>query len=252
MGREVAVSCSGYGSPASQQARFAPEGELDASEWGDEPAMIRWRMPEVPLVVGRDRVRAAELVAERFPHAIMLMDDGFQHLPLRKHVSIVLEPAGRNHICLPAGPYREPRKHLARADLVLPNGFKLAARPLGFFSIASGRLEEGLGGSAQALCALGSPAVFFDAVRRSGAELTATRSLPDHDRLDAGNLFEGLDPNLPLVVTAKDWVKLRRRADVGEWDIRVALHEVRAEPEEGFRTWLASRLDGIAHEPPAR
>ncbi|RYD40359.1 MAG: tetraacyldisaccharide 4'-kinase, partial [Verrucomicrobiaceae bacterium] len=92
MGREVVVSCSGYGSPRAEAATLAPEGELDAAEWGDEPAMLRMQVPDLPLVVGRRRVLAAAIVHQHFPNAVMLMDDGFQHLPLRKTLSIVLDP----------------------------------------------------------------------------------------------------------------------------------------------------------------
>src|SRR5215212_3930294 len=39
LGREVVVSSSGYGSPRSESATVAPSGPLEATEWGDEPAM---------------------------------------------------------------------------------------------------------------------------------------------------------------------------------------------------------------------
>ena len=42
LGFEVAISCSGYGSPASQEATVAPEGNMSARDWGDEPA-TDWR-----------------------------------------------------------------------------------------------------------------------------------------------------------------------------------------------------------------
>ena len=69
-GRGVVVGCSGYGSPASESAKLAPEGPLDALEWGDEPAMFRWLVSDLPLVVGRHRVRAAEICAANFPGSL--------------------------------------------------------------------------------------------------------------------------------------------------------------------------------------
>src|SRR5438045_2657408 len=45
-GHHVVMGCSGYGSPHSEGAEIAPPGELDPSEWGDEPAMLRWFLPE--------------------------------------------------------------------------------------------------------------------------------------------------------------------------------------------------------------
>jgi hypothetical protein len=53
-----------------------------------------------------------------------------------------------------------------------------------------------------------------------------------------------MDPALPVVVTAKDWVKLRNRNDLDGRTILVAHHSVRVEPADAFRAWLAERLDG--------
>ena len=79
LGYEVVLSCSGYGSPVSREAQVAPEGPLNPNKWGDEPAMIRWLNPELPLIVGRDRVLAATLCVHHFPRAVLLLDDGYQH-----------------------------------------------------------------------------------------------------------------------------------------------------------------------------
>jgi tetraacyldisaccharide 4'-kinase len=234
MGREVVVSCSGYGAPRAEAASIAPVGELDAAEWGDEPAMLRELIPDLPLVVGRRRVLAAELVHRHLPNAVMLMDDGFQHLPLKKTVSLVLDPASpTNHWCLPAGPYREPRSNRKRADLVIPGEFRVVEE--------EPWLDEPWPAEFAVLCALGQPARFLAALPHSPI---ATKLLPDHDPLTAGNLFDGMDPALPVVVTAKDWVKLRARKDLGDRQILVAQHSVRVEPADAFRAWLAERLDG--------
>lgn len=130
-GHEVTVSSSGYGSPRAERASLAPEGELSASEWGDEAAMLRWFMPELQLVVGRDRVLAAQIAHERMPKGILLLDDGFQHLPLKKHLSLVLDPVDpANSHCLPAGPYREPSRNRKRADLLIPDNLTIRYSPL--------------------------------------------------------------------------------------------------------------------------
>ena len=239
MGREVVVSCSGYGAPRAEAATLAPEGPLDAAEWGDEPAMLRLLAPDLPLVVGRRRVLAATLVHEARPGAVMLMDDGFQHLPLRKTLSLVLDPPDPpNRRCLPAGPYREPRGNRRRADEVLPGRFRV---------VEENWLEDRVGERTDlppaylVLCALGQPARFLASLP---SPPVATRLLPDHDPLTAGTLFDGMDPALPVVVTAKDWVKLRVRPDLAGRTILVARHAVRVEPAAEFRAWLAERLGG--------
>ncbi|MBI1757337.1 MAG: tetraacyldisaccharide 4'-kinase [Fimbriimonas ginsengisoli] len=245
-GRRVAVSCSGYGSTASAGSQVAPEGGLSAKRWGDEPAMIRMLRPSIPLIVGRDRVEAARLCRERFPGSVLLLDDGFQHLPLRKHLSILLDPP-RPGFCLPAGPYREPRGGRKRADLVLPDRFRVEAHLTGFTTPTgeSQPIEALRGSEVGVLCALGNPSGFLNAMEEACLRVVSTRLLPDHDPLDAGNLFEGWPDDRPIAVTCKDWVKLRERPDVAERSILIAYHEVWAEPREEFRKWLLGKLDDL-------
>jgi tetraacyldisaccharide 4'-kinase len=253
MGRQVVVSCSGYGSGAAEAASMAPNGPLSPRDWGDEPAMLRWLDPDLPLIVGRRRVLAAELCHRHFPNAVMLMDDGFQHLPLKKHLSIVLDnPNPSNRRCLPAGPYREPRGNRKRADLVLPGEFSLESAIVGFCDAEGQRVDPHAmnGCEATYLCALGQPQKFIDALTGSGILAERGLSLPDHDPLTAGNLLDALPADLPVIVTAKDWVKLRERPDVGKRRFLVALHEVRAQPADGFRAWLEAKLNGIEKASP--
>lgn len=205
MGYEVVISASGYGSPASEAARVAPLGALSPKEWGDEPALLREELPDVPLIVGRRRVLAAELCAAQFPKAVMLMDDGVQHLPLARDLCLIVDPVLRNRRCLPAGPYREPRLsslNLFRGGraVMIPGEFEVAYSGLEF----SGERPERAG----VLCALGNPEGFLQSVREAGVEVVFHRFLPDHDALDAGDLLAGF-PEGPVIVSAKDWVKLR-------------------------------------------
>jgi tetraacyldisaccharide 4'-kinase len=247
MGRQIVISASGYGGPRTEAASLAPDGPLKASEWGDEPAMIRWLLPDVPLIVGRRRVLAAEICAKEHPRAVMLMDDGFQHLPLRKHVSILLDPlAPRNSMCLPAGPYREPRSGRSRADLILPDRFRVDSGPTGLIRHdgAAVPMDEAPDRSIL-LLAVGDPERIERSLRESGLHPVTVRLLPDHDPMTAGNLFQFLPTDLPVITTAKDWVKLRERPDVGEREWLIAEYEARIEPAAEFRAWLEARLDGF-------
>lgn len=244
LGHEVVVSCSGYGSPRSEAATVAPDGELDAREWGDEPTLMRRQIPDLPIVVGRRRVLAAQLVHERFPKAVMLMDDGFQHLPLAKQLTIVLDPATpANRHCLPAGPYREPRKNRARADLVLPGDFQIVSEPTRFVT-PDGELKTPVKYSI--LCGLGRPELFVKAVATSLPHAGPPEKVilrPDHDPLDAGTLLQELPEAVPVIVTAKDWVKLRERPDWTTREFLIASHAVRVEPYDEFRNWLEAKLN---------
>lgn len=242
IGRDVAVSCSGYGSPASESASLAPEGYLDAAVWGDEPAEMRILEPSLPLVVGRDRVRAAEIVHERFPGHVMLMDDGFQHLRLKVHLSLLLDSDGGNALCLPAGPYREPRRHRSRASEVLPGRFRVEYGPMGFYD-QEGRPAYPV--RVAVLTAIARPERLLASLSDASVEVAAVTTLPDHDPLAAGNLFEGLPADVPIAVTLKDWVKLRERPDLEERQVITAVRSAEIEPRASFAEFLRTSLDGL-------
>jgi tetraacyldisaccharide 4'-kinase len=102
------------------------------SEAGARPALVargygrdeltlhaRWN-PGVPVVASRSRREAVRQAAARGA-TIAVLDDGFQHRRLARDADVVLLAAespfpGR---LLPAGPFREPARALARATLVV-------------------------------------------------------------------------------------------------------------------------------------
>jgi tetraacyldisaccharide 4'-kinase len=98
---------------------------------------------------------------------------------------------------------------------------------------------------ADVLCALGKPQSFLASLREAQVELCEIRLLRDHDPLTGGNLLSGFSRERPIVVTAKDWVKLRERPDVGQYEFLIASHEVSVEPQAEFREWLQTKLNGI-------
>jgi tetraacyldisaccharide 4'-kinase len=243
-GKPVVLSLSGYGSPRSESASVAPEGPLNAVDWGDEPALVRSLLPEIPMIIGRNRVTAAKLAAAHFPGFVLLLDDGFQHLPLKKHVTILLDDSSpKNKQCLPAGPYREPRRNRVNADLILGEKFKLVRSRLRFEDTTMGPIDPPV--KASMLCAIGNPDAFAQSLRDVPVELAETRAMPDHDQLTAGNLFDGLDCSVPIVVTSKDWVKLKGRSDLSGWQILIAQQDVEIEPQAEFINWLIHQLSAV-------
>jgi tetraacyldisaccharide 4'-kinase len=204
---------------------------------------MRLKLPAIPLIVGRRRVLAATLAHQRFPAHILVLDDGFQHLPLRKDLTILLDPPTSNSSCLPAGPYREPKSNRTRADLCLPDQFQLKRR---IASLAQVNGEEMTTPThATALCAIAQPDKFVESLGARGISVTRLIALSDHNPLTEGTLMLPDDPSEAVVVTEKDWVKLRDRADLGQRQIWIAIEEATIEPAKEFRDWLASKLDAI-------
>ena len=242
-GLKVAISISGYRSQHRKGATLAPDGPLDAAEWGDETALFRWMRPGHPIVVGKDRVEAARIIHEKFPDHVMLMDDGFQHLELEKDLTIVLDPPNlRNRFMIPAGGYREPwTPGRNRAGAVLPNeSFQIYQMPIVWMDMSGKEVPSPP--EATLLCAIGRPERFRYTAEAQGVKVVDGRFLADHDPLDQPDLFNLFDANLPIITTSKDWVKLMRRNDLAGRNILIAKHEIKVEPANVFQKLLVSNI----------
>ncbi|MCE9559739.1 MAG: tetraacyldisaccharide 4'-kinase [Armatimonadetes bacterium] len=240
-GHKVAISASGYGSPGSEEASLAPEGPLLASRWGDEPALMRIKLPSVPLIIGRNRVRAAALCHEHFPDHVMLMDDGFQHLPLAKDLTIVIDPKSENRLCFPAGPYRETVLTSGRADLIFPNDRFDVVRTEGLVSTSDGSPATARKVDL-VLCALARPEAFFESLENHGWRFSRKLIKGDHDPLQSESLLQMTPKGSTILCSAKDWVKILERPDLADYQWLIADYEVRVEPKEEFRQWLIDQL----------
>lgn len=141
-GRSVAVLSRGYKSKSATfferlrrnigvalgdlppPPRVVSDGErvlLDATRAGDEPVMLASNLRGVRVLVDKDRVKSALYAMDRWGVDTLLLDDGFQYLPLKQRVDVVLidrqAPFG-NEFLLPRGTLREPPDHLKRADVI--------------------------------------------------------------------------------------------------------------------------------------
>ncbi|MBL8068487.1 MAG: tetraacyldisaccharide 4'-kinase [Armatimonadetes bacterium] len=242
-GHNVVVSTSGYGSPHYSGATLAPDGPLDVRQWGDESTMFRELLPDTPLIVGHSRVQTAKIAEDGFPDHILVMDDGFQHLPLEPWISLVIEPHLENDFCFPAGPYREPPGLGAkRASRVLTYDRDIHPLPLTVRTPDGVTLPKG---PVQVLCAIAHPQRLIDSLALAGYPSKRAVTLTDHDPMDAGNLLERFEPGIPLAVTAKDYVKLKHHPDLARFltalvDYRVAPRE----PDEFFQ-WLEHKIQEL-------
>jgi|YNPMSStandDraft_1061717.scaffolds.fasta_scaffold26329_2 tetraacyldisaccharide 4'-kinase len=122
-GVRVAVLTHGYGGSRYRTGALVdPAQHPDPAAVGDEAAELRLALPDVPIAVGKWRVQMAQAAIARWSPDALVLDDGFQHLPLARALDLVLLPAESplgNGYCLPAGPLREPPDGLKRASGVV-------------------------------------------------------------------------------------------------------------------------------------
>jgi tetraacyldisaccharide 4'-kinase len=131
-GSRVAVLSRGYGSQGHQDILEVSDGQgryADVRMAGDEPALIARAVPESPVIISRNRHRAGIYAYKKFGSDFFILDDGFQHLQLKRDLDLVLmdatDPFGNGHL-LPWGPLREPVNQLSRADAFILTRFSKA------------------------------------------------------------------------------------------------------------------------------
>ncbi|MCF8080795.1 MAG: tetraacyldisaccharide 4'-kinase, partial [Desulfobacterales bacterium] len=113
-GKRPAVVSRGYRGASETTGGIVSDTSrilLPAEAAGDEPWLIANLLKGVPVVVGKDRCRAARIAQRAFSPDVILMDDGFQHLRMRRSLDLLLldaaHPFGNGRI-FPRGTLREP------------------------------------------------------------------------------------------------------------------------------------------------
>lgn len=128
IGCSVAVVSRGYKRKGSGHFVVSDGDSFIANpeDSGDEPHIIASSLAGVPVVVGKDRYRAAEYAFSHFRPDVIVLDDAFQHRRLFRNVDVVTIDAGNpygNGYFLPRGILRELPKELKRAKAVIVTNF---------------------------------------------------------------------------------------------------------------------------------
>jgi tetraacyldisaccharide 4'-kinase len=128
-GYRVAVLTRGYGRLSKAKVLEVSDGEVikaDCRESGDEPYLLAKKLTGVPVIISSKRFTAGTFAHRKFGANFFILDDGFQHLGLKRDLDLVLidaiRPFGNGHL-LPWGPLREPIDQLARAGALILTRF---------------------------------------------------------------------------------------------------------------------------------
>jgi tetraacyldisaccharide 4'-kinase len=124
-GIRVAVISRGYKGSGQKNGAVVSDGrelQCDVGQAGDEPYLIAQLLENVPVLVGKDRNRAGRAAISLFDPDVIILDDAFQHLRIKRDLDLMLldakSPFG-NAFLLPRGRLREPLAALSRADAVV-------------------------------------------------------------------------------------------------------------------------------------
>ncbi|MCK4590618.1 MAG: tetraacyldisaccharide 4'-kinase [Candidatus Latescibacteria bacterium] len=232
-------------------------------EAGDEPYLLAKSLRNIPVIVGKDRVQAGRLTTEKFASEILLLDDGFQYLKLRRDLDIAVidaaNPFGNGHL-LPRGILREPLSSLKRAHLFCLTRVDQARKlgelenrlntlnpktpivecihsPCFLRKLPDGPqvgLERLSGRRVVAFSAVGNPEGFEQSLVKLGAQLVGRMRFKDHHRYSVKDLerIARLARNSQaqmVVTTGKDSVNLSQTSvfDIEMWSLEIEIQVVR-------------------------
>jgi tetraacyldisaccharide 4'-kinase len=275
--RPVVVS-RGYGRNDESEITVVSDGRsvlVDTQTGGDEPVLIASKLPGIPVIVAKKRYQAALLALQRFNPDAVILDDGFQHIQLKRDLDIVLLDAGNpfgNGNLFPAGILREPLCALKRAHAVLITKMDNTADvkalketikqitqariftsrqvPVDLIDYRSNEtkpLSALRGSRVLALSGIAQPASFTTLLKSLGADIVATYTYPDHfvyQKSDLAAFFQKTaDEKISMIVTTeKDAIRLKDLHADGIWALRVGLSVVE------YDDWKAFLLEGLGHE----
>jgi tetraacyldisaccharide 4'-kinase len=237
-GLRVGIVSRGYGRSGSE-----PQAVHAQSSWrevGDEPMLLQG-LTGCDVVVARDRLAGAQKLVS-LGVDVVIADDGLQHLRLARDCEIVVIDGARgfgNGRLLPAGPLREPARHVRDASIVVVNGSPEHASLSGGverslqMSLFGGEahrldglaapepLDHFRGRRVHAVAGIGNPQRFFRDLRARGIELIE-HPFPDHHPFTAADLTFG--DHLPVLMTQKDAVRCREIETAQLWYVPVVAH----------------------------
>jgi tetraacyldisaccharide 4'-kinase len=284
-GRKVAILSRGYKSRKTplwekilnkekQLPRVVSDGRrllLNSDLAGDEPYMLASNLPDVVVLVDKDRVKSGKYAIRNFGCDTLVLDDGFQYLKLQHRLDIVLvdytNPFGYNRV-LPRGLLREPMRNLKRAGFIFitkcpPEGApELKAKLRGLNPHAeisecrhSSKYLENLytreqtelgflqGKKVAAVSGIAVPESFENGLRKLGAEIVHSARYADHHRYTQQEIIEtinrAVEAGAELVVTTeKDAVRfpLIDRCDLPVIYLRVEIEMLSG--SEAFNEWI--------------
>ena len=244
--KKVAILSRGYGGNNPLQK--------NNDNVNDECLILKENLREVPVLAGKNRVKNGERAIRDYDVDCLVLDDGFQHLKLKRDLDIVvidsLNPFGGENL-IPRGSLREPLKNFGRADLFIISHCNQSKkqiiksiytklnyvnndapvcesihRPVHIESMTDGSIlgpEWLMGKRIYGLSAIGNPESFTYTLKGLGADLIKHRKFHDHhnyNREEMGYIVSearSLDADA-IVVTQKDIVKIRKM-DIKDFNI---------------------------------
>jgi tetraacyldisaccharide 4'-kinase len=241
-------------------------------EFGDEPLMLARSLPEIPIIVNKNRYEAGRWAESKFGAEVLVLDDAYQHLAVARDLNILLidatDPFGGFEMP-PFGRLREPLYGIKRADAII---ITRADRPFDqgqtqalikyycgdkvpvmyLYStikqlrhLATGELYDAkdfTGWNVAAACGIANPRAFIEDILQAGINIVSESFFGDHhafaqedlDQITRVGRKAGADA---IITTEKDAVRLEGLAH-GDVPIYAAQLEIESDDEVRLKSLL--------------
>lgn len=246
--KKVMILMRGYKGKLEHSSGLIHSGKMspDPVDYGDEALLFARRLQDATIVVGKKRSENLSFYFPKIEPDVVLLDDGHQHIKIKRKLNIVLFDAMmplHKYAVAPLGYMREGFQALKDADLIvlgkadiaglekvkalklflkpyLPRNIHFAEigfKPNGFYNHANDLVyttEQIKGKKVICVAGVASPQSFFTLLEDLGAEILVTESFPDHHyfKLDEINalLSYAKSEDALIVTTEKDMVRIKK------------------------------------------
>lgn len=245
-GFSPAVISRGYKGAAGNNINIVSDGKatlLSPVDAGDEPYLIAQSLPDVPVLTGKKRIFPSLHAVNELHCDIIILDDGFQHLSLKRNLDLVLfnsRTLNKFYHVFPSGLLREAFSALKRSQCIIytntdeknisqtgkfhksiapclthSNHFFTQYVPTRLVDAAGNSFSIGdVSGRAAAFCGIASPERFEETLAALSFDPVFLETFADHHQYtpdDIANLerMSLLNDIKILLTTQKDLVKLK-------------------------------------------
>jgi tetraacyldisaccharide 4'-kinase len=264
---DVGILSRGYKrKDSSRDQVVVSDGEqilVSVEEAGDEPYMLAQKLKGVKIVVGADRYRSGLFAEKELGCEVLILDDGFQHLSLKRDLNILVldatDPFGGGEM-VPYGKMREPIYAVRRAQAIVVTR---ADRPfdqemldnvltglglnvpiiyayhdiVGLREFATGKvapLRTLNRARVGIVCAIGNPQIFIEDLQAYQAEIVSEHTFTDHYRYSQADIDRVVSEAKAagasfLATTEKDAVKM---SGLSFGDLSVYIIEIKTQFED--------------------
>lgn len=231
LGYKPGIVSRGYGGKRKVEPMFVTANANPAAS-GDEPLLMA-KKTQLPVMVGKDRVKACRMLIKNYSVNVIVADDGLQHLALGRDAEIVMLDARwrtGNHQMIPAGPLREPLERLNSVDLVVFKGHMedqhhyeiglAGIHQLNHPSVTQD-VAEFRNKKVVAMAGIANPDSFFSLLAAAGMAIVK-QPLPDHHEISEADFAPYEDT--AVLITEKDAVKCENMNLPHVWVVKMELH----------------------------